>query len=335
MLQELSRDIFLIDIPLPRNPLKNLNSYFIRGGERNLLIDTGFNNDICYEALMSGLEFLGAGLDNTDVFLTHLHADHSGLSARVKTEGNQVYMGYKDLERLRAVLRGAAWNAEALLPHGFSEEEVRLNLEQNPGAIYNTASTQGITPVEDGAEFEVGRYCLRAIETPGHTPGHMCLYDEGRRVLFCGDHLLYGITPNITSWNGVGNSLGDYLDSLQTVLKLNVDYAFAAHRKPLGDHRARIARLTKHHRARLEEALRVVQREPGLTAYQVASRMSWAIRAKSWGDFPVSQRVFATGEAASHLDYLIAAGHVARRVEDGVGAYFVTGGSEPGVKHAV
>ena len=52
--------------------------------------------------------------------------------------------------------------------------------------------------------------------------------------------------------------------------------------------------------------------ETGLTAYQVASRMTWDIKADSWEAFPLNQKWFATGEALAHLEYLMEAGQVAR-----------------------
>jgi hypothetical protein len=44
--------------------------------------------------------------------------------------------------------------------------------------------------------------------------------------------------------------------------------------------------------------------------------MTWSIRAKSWEDFPVMQRWFATGEAIAHLRYLQGKGQVAQVEED-------------------
>jgi glyoxylase-like metal-dependent hydrolase (beta-lactamase superfamily II) len=75
MATELMKDIFRLEVPLPRSPLKLLNSYLIRGEERNLLIDTGFNRPECEEALMSELASLEVDFNKTDIFITHLHAD--------------------------------------------------------------------------------------------------------------------------------------------------------------------------------------------------------------------------------------------------------------------
>ena len=42
MVKEMAKNIYRIEVPMPDNPLRILNSYFIRGEERDLLIDTGF-----------------------------------------------------------------------------------------------------------------------------------------------------------------------------------------------------------------------------------------------------------------------------------------------------
>ena len=52
-------------------------------------------------------------------------------------------------------------------------------------------------------------------------------------------------------------------------------------------------------------------------SYQTAADMSWRIRAKSWDDFPVMQKWFATGEAIAHLRYLEGKGMVERDERDG------------------
>lgn len=84
MVEKLYSDLFCINVPLPDSTLKHLNLYVMRTPERNLIIDTGFNHKICFEAMMAGLNKLGIDLENTDIFVTHFHADHfSILYARV------------------------------------------------------------------------------------------------------------------------------------------------------------------------------------------------------------------------------------------------------------
>lgn len=42
-------------------------------------------------------------------------------------------------------------------------------------------------PVEDGYVFDLGGVKLEVVATPGHTPGHICLFDRERGILFTGD----------------------------------------------------------------------------------------------------------------------------------------------------
>ncbi len=51
--------------------------------------------------------------------------------------------------------------------------------------------------VEDGDVLPIAGREVRALWTPGHTAGHLCLVDEGDGLLFTGDHVLPRINPGI------------------------------------------------------------------------------------------------------------------------------------------
>lgn len=53
MVTQVAPNLYRIPVPLPGNPLKNLNAYLIRG-HRNLLVDTGFRQEACRMALKAG-----------------------------------------------------------------------------------------------------------------------------------------------------------------------------------------------------------------------------------------------------------------------------------------
>ena len=88
MATEVMKDIFRLEVPLPKSPLKALNSYLIRGKDRSLLIDTGFNRPECGEALRKELEALNVRMEETDIYLTHLHSDHTGLAPYYSSDKN-------------------------------------------------------------------------------------------------------------------------------------------------------------------------------------------------------------------------------------------------------
>jgi len=90
---------------------------------------------------------------------------------------------------------------------------------------------------------------------------------------------------------------------LRDLAKLDVELALPGHRTAIEDCRGRIAELKEHHRRRLAEVMAILA-DRSATAYEVASKMTWDIVAKSWQDFPVVQKWFAVSEAAAHLYYL-------------------------------
>ena len=56
--------------------------------------------------------------------------------------------------------------------------------------------------IEDDAVIDVGRLRLRALATPGHSPGSMCFVVEGSPVLFAGDTLFPGGPGNTKTSTG-------------------------------------------------------------------------------------------------------------------------------------
>ncbi|MBU2648250.1 MBL fold metallo-hydrolase [bacterium] len=302
MPEEILPGFYRLEIPLPDSPLKSLNSYVITGSERNLIIDTGFNRDVCYNVMQKELQILNIDLTRTDFFITHLHADHFGLVERLKTPTSTIYFNRPDAE----ILDG--WNGfEHMFSYaahnGFPERELRNAFQQHPGKRFGTQWVPELKILQDGDILEAGEYKLLCIETPGHTLGHTCLYEADKKVFISGDHILGDITPNIQGWSDEQDMLKHYLISLDKVSSLPVDIVLPGHRSLFSNFRERIQELKRHHMSRLEEILSILGRGDR-NAYGVASEMSWDIKCDSWEQFPVPQKWFATGEAIAHLRYL-------------------------------
>jgi glyoxylase-like metal-dependent hydrolase (beta-lactamase superfamily II) len=322
--ERLAENLWRIDIPLVGNPLKNLNSYLIVG-ERNLLIDTGFNEPTCREAMLRQLSELGVDLACTDIFLTHVHHDHSGLSTFLHRPGCRIYISEIDGRRLSAIRDDELWKNRyrRCLYNGFSEAEIQALWGKNPAQTRGPEPFDDYTFVTDGEILRYGGIALQCLFTPGHTPGHMCLYEAEKRWLFTGDHVLFRITPNICDWLGVKDSLGDYLISLDKIRDLPAEKLFPGHRVPLGTLKERVDFLKEHHRKRLQGVLNIVKAHPGLTPYEIAGLMQWNIRARNWKEFPLTQKYFATGEAKAHLDYLTVRGKLTHQMRGERNEYFI------------
>ncbi len=307
MIEEIMPRLYRIEIPLPRNPLKMLNSYLIKGEERFLLIDTGMNREECAEEMRSSLRKLDVDLNKTDFFITHLHVDHIGLLGDLITETSKAYFN-----RLEAGILGTnvsevkeRWRQyyNVYISNGFPAEELEKSSAAHPARRFGLKRRLDFTILRENDLLEIGDYSFRCIETPGHSPGHMCLYEAGKKVLVAGDHILFDITPNITIWHEMGNSLRHYLESLEKVYVLDVSIVLPGHRGILGDHRKRIRELQEHHRDRANEVLKALE-DGNRNAFQVAPHVTWDIDCNAWKSFPTQQKWFAVGETLAHLKYL-------------------------------
>jgi glyoxylase-like metal-dependent hydrolase (beta-lactamase superfamily II) len=208
------------------------------------------------------------------------------------------------------------------LANGFPAGELRRVEEENPAKQLAPAPYDDYLPVSEGDIFSYGGYTLEVIDTPGHTPGHQCLYEREHQMLFLGDHVLFDITPNITAWAGTEDSLGKYLTSLKKLQSLPVTLPLPAHRASGADFHHRVGELLEHHDRRCREVVEILTAHPGSTAYETASRMTWQIRCRNWEEFPLAQKWFAVGEAIAHLEHLAAEGIVsAQQQQDGTIRY--------------
>ena len=330
MIEEILPKIFRVKVPLPNSPLKFLNSYFIQSPERNLIIDTGLNRKECLDAIQSGLHELDIDLTKTDFFITHLHADHFALLSKLATDSSRVFFNRPETELIEA----SGWWERMIAyaaKNGFPENELREAIKLHPGREFGSEWIPEMSILQDDDQILVGDYSFRCISTPGHSMGHTCLYEPNKKILVAGDHILIDITPNIQCWSDDQNPLQDYLASLDKVKDIDIDLVLPGHRNLIRDHKRRISELKEHHKMRLREILSILENDP-LTAFQVASRMTWDLNCNSWDEFPRAQKWFATGEAIAHLHYLQRKGFIIRKYDGGMAVFALNNTSKLGTE---
>lgn len=304
MIEELYSGIFRLTVPIPDNPLKELNSYVIKGKDRNLIIDTGMNRIECEEVIKEKIQRLSLDLEKTDLFITHMHADHSGLIASLATAASKIYCHQDDEGMINLEDSFLDKMRDFISLGGFPAANFDQAVKMHPGYKYRCLEYVPFTLLEDGDELEYGDYQLTVVKTPGHTRGHLCLYEPHKKILFSGDHILGDITPNISSHFKNEDPLTEYLASLDKVRGLQLEIVLPAHRSIITDGYGRIDELKKHHIARADEVLEILTNKGRQSAYQVASQMTWDMTYASFKLFPIAQKWFATGEALAHLIYL-------------------------------
>lgn len=324
MIQQLYHhpDIYAIQVDLPDNPLQYLNSYVVKGATRNLVIDTGFNRLECRQALCEGLRDLDIDLSCTDLFITHLHADHSGLVQLFNEAGCGIYMSDADYQYLIDSEDGSTWNyaEENFMKEGMPAEDIHLQLT-NHARAYSPDPHFPCRSVADGEVLHLADLDFRVIAVPGHTKGLCCLYLPEQEIFFTSDHILFDITPNIQLWYHMPDALEQYLHSLDKVRDLPVTLALPGHRHGAASIVGRIDTIKEHHRNRLAEVISIAGQRPGSTAYEIAQRMTWSMRGKEWEDFPPTQKWFAMGETLAHIEYLVQHGQLLRQANEDIRTY--------------
>jgi len=308
MVEEVLTGIFRIEVPLPNTPLKDVYSYAIRGDGEWLVIDTGMNNEMCKKAMDDALREIGVKDEPIDVIATHFHADHVARIIEIATRNRYISETdsrvVADEDHLDKVFDFYQLNA-------FPDKERKIVEKVHPGIKYYVSGKPDFTFIKDKEEIKIGQYRFVFIETPGHTPGHMCLYEPEKKIFIAGDHILRTITPNISQLYEGENVLKDYLTSLDKVSGLDVSLVLPAHREVFDDFSERIQELKLHHDIRCEEVLSILE-QGTQDAFRVASQMTWCMRGMPWEEYHATQKFFATGEAIAHLDYLAEEGKVKR-----------------------
>ncbi|WP_010630571.1 MBL fold metallo-hydrolase [Sporolactobacillus vineae] len=144
-----------------------VNSYLADEGDALTLIDAAL--PFSYKGILKTAEAIGKPISR--IILTHAHSDHIGALDKLKAllPDCEVVISARDAKLLRG---------DVTLDTNEPQTKVRGGVPK-PGTIKTVPDRE----VSEGDV--VGSF--RVVATPGHTPGHIALYNEASGVLLAGD----------------------------------------------------------------------------------------------------------------------------------------------------
>jgi glyoxylase-like metal-dependent hydrolase (beta-lactamase superfamily II) len=310
-LTEIAAGVFELRLPIPFED-GLVNVFIFTDGAAADLLDCGMNSDESVDAIRHALQQLGARRLRRLV-VTHIHPDHYGAAGTLaggegladlyihRLEVPLVHPRYVELEHLVDEVR------HYLLVNGVPSEDAEV-LSNSQRALSQVVKTAEPAVQLDGAEtIEMGRRRLRVEWTPGHSPGHICLYEQRDGLLFAGDHILPDLSPNIGLHpQSTPDPLHEYLDGLRRMAALEPRRVLPAHGRPFSDVRGRVDVLVSHHQRRLDQIAEIVGRE---------EKSGWQVALDLWGPRDnLYEKRLALQEGLAHLQALAVEGRVSKSV---------------------
>jgi glyoxylase-like metal-dependent hydrolase (beta-lactamase superfamily II) len=299
-----------------------VNCYLIE--DRPLtLVDTGPNSGKSLDELERALAEHGHTIEELElIVITHQHMDHVGLlEILARRSGAEVAA----LHLLGPYLEHFSMNATAddefsqgvMRRHGIPEDLV--SVLGSVGAAFRAFGSSGhvTQPLHDGGTLSLRDRELRIFHRPGHSPSDTIFWDEERRILLAGDHLLAHISSNpLVSRPLTGeatderpHALLDYLESMRATRELPAELILSGHGEPMLDHVTVIDERFRMHQRRARKMLRMLDEGP-LSGYEIALRM--------WGNIAVTQAYLTLSEVLGHMDLLVREDRVHEQVLSGV-----------------
>lgn len=297
--EEIYPGILRIELPLPFE-LASVNVHLVRVERGYMLIDCGMDIGASFSVLELALRDAGiAWSDIRRILLTHTHPDHVGMSAKIlAATGAELLMHAVELRQLQLVMnppRRALWIDRAFSESGVPEGQQAEMQDYFRIVRRNFHDLAPDVLLQGGETVETALGPLDVIWTPGHAPGHVCLYSRQHRVLISGDQILPDITPNIP-WLPDADPLADFMEALGGLKHLDVDLIVPSHGRPFTGHSAWIDETVQHHHERCDELRGLLNRSPQ-TAHALVGQL-WTRKLS-----PINQQ-FALLEVLAHLEYL-------------------------------
>lgn len=330
-MEQICEGIFRLRVPMP-GPLGYVNCFLLEGDGELVLVDTGPDTAVSREGLDREMHALGKGIEDvTRTLITHGHPDHCGFAKRAREAyGIPFWIHPLDAEYYTRMHQGELTRqAETWIRREVPGEAVprieagllgmmQIVQEEIP---WDPHDLMGGLDSQHPSPFRVGAMEWMVFHTPGHSPGHVCLYERRLGILISGDLVLPEETPHVgLDGSASGDPLANYLASLHLLESLPVQLVLPGHGEPFRDLQGRIRDLQAHHQERLQQIVEAV-RGGARSIYEVARCIPWTPKKTPFFDLDPINQFLALQETAAHLEHLVVGNRLQRVSGEGPTQY--------------
>ncbi len=309
--ERVAEGMWSVPVVFPGNPMRYTLAYIVMEDNDCLVVDPGFDSPQGRIDLLAGLQVAGVTAnDVTGILATHFHTDHLGMARWLRRwSGAWIALGRAEKRYISAfndAREEISADRSRMQTWGVPEDRVNEAALDLDGLKHLKQLADADLRVSDGEPIPISGGTLVVVETPGHTPGHICLRDESRKVFLSGDHVLPRITPNVSlEMRGDPDPLRSCLESLDRIQEDEDIEVLPAHEYRFRGLTARARELKSLALARSDEVLALIQGQQYPTVWSIASHLHWSRGFQSLGGL---QLRLALSETAAHLQYLRTSG---------------------------
>ena len=319
-MKEVGPGVYWICMPLPM-ALKWINLWAIEDGDGFTIVDTGVALESCREHWRSIFNEGFKGKPVKRVIVTHMHPDHMGLAGWICRKFRvELWMsrleyitgrmltadtGREAPEEGVVFYRAAGWDEDAIDSYRIRFGGFGKSMSRVPDAYRR---------LNDNDEIEIGGRIWRIVSGNGHSPDHMCLWQEELKLFISGDQVLPRISSNVSvhPTEPHADPLSDWIASCKKVRDTvpNDVLVLPSHNEPFIGLHERLNELISGHERSLNRVLSRLKQAPKRSIDLFGALFARKIEGE------VLQ--MATGEAIAHVNCLVARGQAKRVVRDGV-----------------
>ncbi len=251
----------IYEIKLPSVYNADVNCYLIEHENSYMLIDTGENNDETKAFWGNLIPTLQKPISH--ILLTHIHTDHGGCCHFLQQHAvKKIIASTKSKEKL-ATMKTSPKNVgliETAKQYGYT-------YPYSPKQLFDEQESYNFEideTFDDGDIIRIGSSTFQAIATPGHSVDHFCFYEQNRKVLFAGDHLIQNFSPVLIVENNQFNPLKNYLHSLEKIKHFSCQLTVSGHGDIIANPADLIESLEMRHFKKLQQLKDALKQQPCL-----------------------------------------------------------------------